>query len=122
MKQLLASTAAALVLLTLVGSAGAGGRPNGGKAEDLGAGAGAVVGGGAGAFAGAAAEARSGGNLRGAGAAAGFEAGRQIGESAGRKAGRYLDERAEDNRSRGRGGANDPRFDPFKGWGEIWDY
>lgn len=82
------------------------GKPNDGKAETIGK----VIGGVAGAAAGAAVGGARGGA---AGAGAGGTAGQMTGERIGASAGRYLDERAEENKRTGRGGPDDPRFNPF---------
>lgn len=79
---------------------------NGGKAQAVGQAVGSV----AGAVAGGAVAGTFGGgtNAGNAGSAAGALAGEKIGGAVGA----YLDKRAEDNQRTGRGGAEDPRYDP----------
>jgi hypothetical protein len=80
-------------------------QPNHGRAENLGR----VVGSIAGAAAGAAVTPPT---SRLAGAAANAAA-QSAGAAAGAAAGRYLDKQAEANAKSGRGGPNDPRYDPL---------
>lgn len=81
-------------------------KPNDGRAESLLGNTGAVLGGGAGAAAGAALS----GNPAVSGATG--VAGSLAGERIGRAAGSALDNRAVENAKSGRGGKDDPRFDP----------
>jgi hypothetical protein len=80
-------------------------KPNGGKAEAVGQ----AVGGAAGAAVGTLTGAMRGGQ---AGAAAGERVGEAVGARLGGSAGQYLDERAAENAKTGRGGPDDPRYDP----------
>jgi hypothetical protein len=79
-------------------------KPNGGKAEAVGKVAGGITG-------------AAVGGARGG--SAGAAAGQMAGEALGAKAGEYLDRHAEENQKSGRGGPNDPRYDPrtlFRGY------
>lgn len=79
--------------------------PNGGKAADVVSTAGAVAGAVLGGWAGEAVAGPKGGL---AGGVLGEKAGNALGE----QAGRVLDEHAAENQRSGRGGSDDPRYDP----------
>lgn len=81
-------------------------KPNDARAEAAGRKAGEIAGAVAGGLAGAATGGR-------AGELAGATAGSQVGGEAGAAAGRVLDQHADANRASGRGGPDDPRYNPM---------
>ena len=90
-------------------------KPNGGKAEAVGKTIGAVTGAAIGGAAGVIVGGAGGSVGMGAGLAAGSTAARLAGAAAGAAAGKSLDIDAERNAKSGRGGIDDPRYNPCGG-------